>query len=211
MTKKKIVQFGLGLPLLMLLMISCEWLENSSTKSGGSNSAPPTQNQPPHGQATYNILENSPFTGQQLNSSFWTTLEAYCTAGPTQLIIADMDQIPSQMSSAGFVARWIAQDYALATSYAGTGWSSDPMDDEVQRLYDQRDQIDAWWARYIQRIVQLMQRAPQTTAIIIVNDGPDRCGFRLGPATYSNMGPVASRVQMGDVLQYKTRSLTFPR
>lgn len=195
------------LPFLILFMIGCEMSQtkSSSGSSSSSSSGPAPQDQPTHGQVTYNILEKSPFSGQQLDSSFWTNLEAYCKAGPTLLIIADMDQIPNQMSRAGFVARWIAQDYALATLYSGVGWTGDPNDPEVQALYDQRDQIEAWWSRYIQRIVQLMQKAPQTTAIIILNDGPDRCGFRLGPATYNNMGSVASRVQLGDILQYKTR------
>ncbi len=205
MTKKKLIQVSLSLFsfILFIIIFGCELTQNkSSSGSGSSNSGPAPQDQPTHGQVTYNILEKSPFSGQQLDSSFWTNLEAYCKAGPTQLIIADMDLIPIQMSRAGFVARWTAQDYALATIYAGAGWSANPSDTESQALYDQRDQIDAWWSRYIQRIVQIMQKAPQTTAIIIQNDGFDRCGFRLGPAINDNMGSVASRVQMGGIFTY---------
>jgi hypothetical protein len=213
MIKKKIIQLGISLPLLILFMVGCDLLfnTNQTKSSSGSNSGTPSQDQPAHGQVTYNILEKSPFSGQQLDSSFWTNLEAYCKAGPTQLIIADMDQIPNQMSRAGFVGRWTAQDYALATIYAGTGWSADPSDSESQALYDQRDNMDAWWSGYIQRIVQIMQKYSQTTAVIIQNDGFDRCGFRLGPAIYDNMGSVASRVQLGDIFQYNTLSRRFPK
>jgi hypothetical protein len=211
MTKKKLNGVSLYLISLMLLIVIFGCQVNQNNSSSGSGSGTPTQDQPAHGQVTYNILEKSPFSSQQLDSSFWTNLEAYCKAGPTLLIIADMDQIPTQMSRAGFIARWAAQDYALATIYAGTGWSADPSDGESQALYDQRDKIDAWWSRYIQRIVQIMEKAPQTTAIILLNDGFDRCGFRLGPAIYQNMGSVASRVQLGDVYEYKTRSIRFPK
>ena len=44
-----------------------------------------------------------------------------------------------------------------------------------------------------------MQKAPQTTAVVIANDGFDRLGFRLGPPTYRAMGSVGGRVQMGSI------------
>lgn len=200
MTKNKLRRLGFSLPIFILLLAGCDVLGNiTSTKSGsGSNSGTTPTDQPAHGQVTYNILSKSPFNGQQLNSTFWTNLDGYCKAGPTQLIITDMDLIPSHMTRAGFPAPENQQYYALASTYAGMNWA--PGDATSQALWDARDQMDAWWSRYIQRIVQIMQKYPQTTAIIIINDGPDRLGARLGPAIYQNMGSVITRVQMGDIM-----------
>ena len=200
MTKNKLTWIGLCLLLLIISTTGCDLLFNSNqTKSSsGSGSGGTSPTQPPHGQVTYNILDKSPFNGQQLNSSFWSNLEDYCKAGPTRLIIADMDFIPIKMRQAGFDSYNDNQlYYVLATTYAGLNWS--PGDDSSWALWYAQDQIYAWWNRYIQRIVQIMQNAPQTTAIIIINDGPDRLGARLGPAIYDHMGSVITRVQMGDV------------
>ena len=82
-------------------------------------------------------------------------------------------------------------------------WSPVP---DTQQLWHQRGEINAWWSRYMGAVVQLMQKTPQTTALIIVNDGPDRVGFRLGPAMQAQMGSVAGRVQLGSTVhesQYK--------
>ena len=207
MAKKKINWIGIHLLLLMLFSAGCEYWENltnsGSGSSSGSNSttnnssATPPKTEPAHGQATVNILEKSPFIGQDLDPTFWSNLEAYCKAGPTQLIIADMDRIPSQMSRAGFGGRWTAQCYALGSTMAGMDWSPKPGDSGLETLSRQRNQIDAWWSRYINAVVQVMQKAPQTTAVIIVNDSFDELGIRLGPATYRAMGSVQGRVQIG--------------
>lgn len=196
MAKKKLIQMSISLSLLMLLVIGCE--VNQTKSSSGSSSGTTTQDQPAHGQATISLLEKEIFQGRNLNTTYWTYLEGYCKAGPTQLIIANMDLIPSQMSRAGFSAPENQQYYALASTYAGMNWS--PGDDTSQALWESRDQMDAWWSRYIQEVVKIMQKAPQTTAIIITNDGEDRLGSRLGTETYKNMGSVINRVQLGDVI-----------
>jgi hypothetical protein len=202
MVKKKLTQMSLFLSLFILLiaLVGCEVNQTKSSSGSGSGSGgTTTQEQPAHGQATYNILERSPFKGQQLDSAFWSNLEAYCKAGPTELLISDMLLIPSQMSRAGFEARENAQYYALSRTVAGADWK--PGDDgELQFLKDHEGEMDAWWSRYIQAIVQIMQKAPQTTAIIIVNDGPDRLGRSLGAGTYRQMSPVINRVSMGDTV-----------
>jgi hypothetical protein len=195
MAKKNLIRMGLSLSLLMGLLIGCEV---NQTKSSGGSSSSSTQNQPAHGQATVNLLQQDVFRGTDLNTTYWTYLEGYCKAGPTQLIIADMNLIPSQMDRAGFSAPENQQYYALASTYAGFNWI--PGDATSQALSDSRDQMYAWWNRYIQEVVKVMQKAPQTTAIIIVNDGPDRLGARLGPAVHDNMGSVLNRVQLGDVI-----------
>jgi hypothetical protein len=210
MIKRRLFTRVYFLSQLMFLMIGCDVMENQwnnltnsgsgSSSNSSSNSRVTSQEVPAHGQVTVSLLERSPFKGKDLDPVFWSNMEAYCKAGPTHLIIADMNLVPVQMSRAGFVARWTAQCYALATTYAGLPWS--PGDDaEGQFLYDNRDQMDAWWSRYVQAVVKVMKNAPRTTAVIIVNDSLDRLGFRLGHATYRDMGPVRDRVQIGDTIQ----------
>jgi hypothetical protein len=209
MAKRKMNWIGFHLMVLMLFSAGCEYWDNLTNSGSGSNSGsstnastnsgstPPPKTEPAHGPATVNILEKSPFSGADLNSTYWSDLEAYCKAGPTQLIIADMDRVPSQMSRAGFGGRWTVQCYALGSTMAGMDWSPKPGDAEGEALSRARGQIDAWWSRYINAVVQVMQKAPQTTAVIIVNDSFDELGIRLGPATYRAMGSVQGRVQIG--------------
>lgn len=204
MRKKKYSLSRVYLSFMMLLVSGCDILDwdkitnsgSGSTSTSTSKSSSPST--PSHGQATVNLLERTLFTGQQLDTAAWTSLEDYCKAGPTQLIIADMDLIPSQMNRAGFSGPENQLYYVLASTYAGMNWS--PEDATSQVLSDKRDQINAWWSRYIQAVVSLMLKAPQTTAIVIKNDGTDRLGSRLGNETYKNMGAVISRVQMGSTI-----------
>jgi hypothetical protein len=203
MTKQKSSRLLHALPFLLFLSISCGIMETTeTTKSGSGSSSVTSKEVPAHGQVTINLLERSPFRGKDLDPAFWSNLESYCKAGPTQLILADMNLVPVQMSRAGFSGRWAAQCYALASTYAGLPWNPAAEDGEALALWNARDQIDAWWSRYIQTVVQIMQKAPQTTALIITNDGFDRLGFRLGDATYRSMGSVAGRVTLGSIYQY---------
>ena len=194
----------------MLFLSGCEYWENltnsgsgsssgsssNASSSAGSGSTP--KSEPAHGPATVNLMERSPFNGQGLDPAFWSNLESYCKAGPTHLILTDLEQVPHQMTRAGFPGFWKAQLYALATTYAGMNWS--PSKPELQNLYQQQREINAWWSRYVGAVVQLMQKVPQTTATIIINDGPDRVGFRLGPAMQRDMGSVGGRVQLGSTV-----------
>jgi hypothetical protein len=198
MYKNKLARLSFIAFNFLILTIGCN--SGSSTSSSSGSNTTPSQEVPAHSQATVNLLERSPFKGKDLDPVFWTNMEAYCKAGPTQLIIADMNLVPVQMGRAGFSARWAAQCYALASTYAGYSWSRPTNDEESQMLWDVRDQIDAWWSRYIQKIVEIMQKAPQTTAVIIINDGGDRLGERLGAATLRNMASVRNRVTLGSVI-----------
>jgi len=210
MQKTKLTWLYLPLFLLMFSSTGCQYWDNlTNSGSGGSSSTNAATSttagssstsqteQPAHGPATVNLMEQSPFNGQNLDSAYWSKLEGYCKAGPTQLIIADMNSVPGQMGRAGFNGRWGAQIYALASTVAGMNWS--PVDGETQVLSNQRGQIDSWWGRYLQAVVQVMQKAPQTTAVVIANDGYDRLGFRLVPPTSRAMGSVGGRVQMGSI------------
>jgi hypothetical protein len=208
MKKTKLSWLLLPLFLLMLSATGCSvWDNMTNSGSGSSSGSSPAANsgasttaqaeQPAHGPATVNLMEQSPFNGQDLDSAYWTKLEGYCKAGPTLLIVADMNAVPVQMSRAGFNGRWGAQLYALASTVAGMNWS--PSDGETLALWNVRGQLDAWWSRYVQAVVKVMQKTPQTTALIISNDGFDRLGFRLGPPTQQAMGSVAGRTQMGSL------------
>jgi len=204
MQKTKLTWLLLPLLLLILPAAGCQYWENMTNSGSGSGSSSNSTTttttqaeQPAHGPATVNLMEQSPFNGQNLDAAYWSKLEGYCKAGPTQLIIADLNAVPGQMGRAGFNGRWGAQIYALASTVAGMNWS--PVDCETQVLSNQRGQIDSWWGRYLQAVVQVMQKAPQTTAVVIVNDGFDRLGFRLGPPTSRAMGSVGGRVQMGSI------------
>jgi hypothetical protein len=205
MTKKKLIRLLFPLLLLILSVTGCQYWDNmtnsgsgsSSNASSGSGSTTQTEQQPAHGPATVNLMEQNPFKGRDLDSAYWSKLEGYCKAGPTQLIVADLNLVPGQMGRAGFNGRWGAQLYALASTVAGMNWS--PVDSETQALSNERGQIDSWWGRYVQAVVQVMQKAPQTTAVVIANDGFDRLGFRLGPPTSRAMGSVGGRVQMGNI------------
>jgi hypothetical protein len=204
MTKKKLSCLFLTLLLLMVPATGCQYWDNwtnsgsGSGSSSGSVSSSSTQTEQPHGQVTVNLMERTPFNGRDLDPAFWSQMEAFCKAGPTHLILADLNAAPNQMTRAGFPGFWKAQLYGLATTYAGMNWSPSVVD--LRDLYQQRGEINAWWSRYVGAIVQLMQKAPQTTALIIVNDGPDRVGFRLGPAMQRQMGSVAGRVQLGSTV-----------
>ena len=204
MKKTRLIWLVLSLFLSLLLITGCGLWDNmtnsgsgSGSGSGSSSNSSTQAEQPAHGQATVNLMEQTPFNGDQLDSAYWAKLEAYCKAGPTHLIIADMNQVTGQMSRAGFGGRWTLQCYALGSTVAGMNWKPKPGDSEGEALLQKRGQIDAWWSRYVQAVVQVMQKAPQTTATIITNDGFDKLGIRLGPGTYRQMGSVQGRVQVG--------------
>ncbi len=191
----------LFLPLLLLILNGCDWLADiTGTKSGSSSGTTPPD-QPAHGQVTYNILEKSPFSGQQLNTTFWTNLDGYCKAGPTQLIICDLNMIPNQMGQAGFPGRDLAKYYAFSRTVNNAFLWAPNMDPELQYLYDNQDKIYAWWARYIQAIVQIMQKYPKTTAVIIINNTfADQGGPSVAHGTMGMMSSVSNRVSIGNTV-----------
>lgn len=159
----------------------------------------PTPILTPHEQATINLLERPIFMGRQLNASAWSDIESFCKAGPTQLIVADTNLIPSQMTQAGFKGRENAQWFALSRTYAGFNWLPGN-DGELQALSNERNELGDWWDSYIIKVVEIMVKAPQTTATIIANDALDHCGRQLGNSTYKTMQNVSDRVLVGDTV-----------
>jgi hypothetical protein len=199
MVNKKLTHIICSVVVLSLFLISCEVNQTKSSGGSSSNSGTPSQEQPTHGQVTVNLLQQSVFSGTSLNSTYWNYLENYCKAGPTQLIMVDLDYLPTVMRQAGFPGSDNQLYYATASTYAGLNWY--PGDDsESQYLSNHRQEIEDMWVHYVQKVIQVMQSAPQTTAVVITNDGPDRLGARLGPAIYNDMGAVITRVQLGDII-----------
>lgn len=191
-----------GLLFLPLLVIACG-KDKPSTPTTSKSESPDATGKPasaaPHGPTKVNLMSHQIFSGRALNLATWRELEQFALAGPTQLIVADLLLVPDQMSQAGFQARWTVQLYALSRTYAGMDWLPGG-DSESRALWEVRADIDAWWARYVDTVVQLMLRAPETTALIIANDGFDRLGRTLGSATMRQMAPVASRVTVGNTV-----------
>jgi len=181
MKKKKVVRFGLPIIFLLLMMgcvfINEYWSELTTSASGSiiSSSSVSTSNlgsntpQQTHRHATVNLLERSPFKGKKLDPTFWNNLEAYCQAGPTKLIIADMTHIPGHMTRAGFTGRANAQYYALSRIVESANWSAGN-DPDLLFLKGVQSEIDNFWYQYVQRIVQIMKKAPKTFAVLIAND-----------------------------------------
>lgn len=210
MTKQRWNRLRLSPLFCTLFLFGCGYMENtwkdltnsgSGSSSNSSSSSRVTSSEvPAHGQATVNLLEKTLFQGKELDPAYWSNLEAYCKAGPTHLIIADLHLVPGQMTRAGFTARTNMQYYALSRTIAGANWSPKDGDAEGRAMWNIRGEIDAWWFRYIQAVVQIMQKAPQTTAVIIVNDAVDHCGRSLGDGTFRAMTSVSSRVSMGNTV-----------
>ena len=103
MTKKKLSWLLLPLFLLMLPATGCQYWDNLTNSGSGSSSGSGSTTQaeePTHGPATVNLMERTPFNGQGLDSAFWSKMEGYCKAGPTQLILADLEAVPNQMTRA---------------------------------------------------------------------------------------------------------------
>jgi hypothetical protein len=195
MTDNKLRIVKLCLPFLLLLWVLSACGGGSSSGSGGGAGA----DQPPHGQATINVLEGNVFNGDKLNESYWTWLDGYCKAGPTQLIIADMPRVFDHFNRSIVPGFWQLQAFVLASTYRGVGWS--PFGDEESEYYFTiQDQIYNWWDRYVMRVVDIMNKYPQTTVLLVINDFPDACGARLGVAMQERMESFGSRVVLGDVL-----------
>lgn len=122
---------------------------------------------------------------------------------PDHIIIADLQRLPDIMTQAGFVGRWTAQCYALANSYAGVEWDLTGADQEVLDLYVQREAIDKWFEeKYIQPVEAQLKKWPDLTATIIINDGHDRLGFRLGDAIWKRLEGFRERLTMGEIYKY---------
>ena len=118
-------------------------------------------------------------------------------------MVADLNVIPSMMTAAGFPGSPNAQYYVLAHVAAfGAGYSI-PIHPELTVLATQRPAIEVWWWGYVDGVKQRLRANPGLKAVVIANDGRDRCGFRLGPPVYERLKEFGDRVQMGTIVPEK--------
>ena len=156
----------------------------------------------PHPPMTVNVLAEQavwlPGTLTQVDPAFTSWLRRTCLGGATRLVLADLGQVPGRMRQAGFRGRDNALWYTLSRSYAGWPWPQTSGDPDAH-LSDQRDELHDIWSNYIDVVVSVMSAAPETTALILENDGHDRCGKELGEYTERQMSAVRGRVELGHV------------
>ncbi len=154
----------------------------------------------PHPPMTVSVLAEQavwlPGTLTRVDPAFASWLRRTCVGGATRLVLADLGQIPGRMRQAGFRGRDNALWYTLSRSYAEWNWHGDPHDPD-RHLSDQRRELHDFWSNYIDAVLAAMTAAPQTTALILDNDGPDRCGKELGEYTQRQMRNAAGRVELG--------------
>jgi hypothetical protein len=134
----------------------------------------------------------------QVDPAFASWLRRYCLGGATKLVLADLAQVPGRMRQAGFRGRDNALWYTLSRSYAEWNWHGNAGDPDAH-LSNQRRELHDIWSNYIDVVVSVMSAAPQTTALILENDGHDRCGKELGEYTQRQMNAVRGRVELGRV------------
>ncbi len=148
-----------------------------------------------------NLLAGAPFDGKELNPTFWDNLTQLCQVQTIRLVIADMRKIPENMHRAGFPGRDNLMWYSLARIYQGA-WAPYPKgnDAEAVVINGMTDEIDAWWSSYISAVERVMWAAPETTAVIIINDAPDRLGYSLGNATKKHLSSLGKRVMIGNTI-----------
>lgn len=123
--------------------------------------------------------------------------------GATELIVWDGNTIADEMRAAGFQGRDTLMWYGLANSYTGIDWDLSNADQEVLLMYNRRHEIQNWFGELVNRFRITLQDNPTWTATAIVNDGHDRCGFRIGPAIVDALSEFGDRVRLGEVYRYE--------
>jgi hypothetical protein len=114
----------------------------------------------------------------------------------------DMNTIPDRMREAGFEGSDNALYYALAHVY-NYGPGAEMPDDgagSLATLNTQRDAIYNWFDGEMAKVTDILKTNPQAKVTAITNDGPDRCGFRLGSAIMERLREFGDRVQLGTIL-----------
>lgn len=109
----------------------------------------------------------------------------------------DMTTLPDRMREAGFQGTDNQLYYALASTYADWPWQPDPADPDFVRLSERRGEIYEWFDKIVMDVANKMESNPQQKVTAIINDGPDRLGFRLGPAIMEKLNKFGTRAQMG--------------
>jgi hypothetical protein len=106
------------------------------------------------------------------------------------------------MREAGFEGSDNALYYALAHVY-NYGPGAEMPDDgagSLAILNTQRDAIFNWFDGEMAKVTNILKTNPQAKVTAIANDGPDRCGFRLGSAIMERLREFGDRVQLGTIL-----------
>ena len=169
--------------------------------------APTPAPQPPPVSGTLegaNLLQNAtrPWVAGRLTEispGYAWKLESFARANPSaQLVIADMDRIPERMREAGFRGRDNALWYTLSRSYAGWNWNTKPGDPD-NHLGNQRKELHDFWSNYLKAVLQVMQAVPFSRALMLLNDGHDKCGDVLAQYSLNQLSAVRSRIETGHV------------
>lgn len=171
--------------------------------NGGTPAAVPGD--APHGPETLNLLAGAapwvPGSLTRVDPAWADRVARVCRAGPTTLVIADMDAVPAAMRAAGFRGRDTALWYTLSRSYAEWPWRFDPADADAH-LSGQRPQLRDFWGHYLAAVAAAMQAAPATRALLLQHDGHDKCGDVLAEYSLRNeLRAVTGRVERGHVHQ----------
>ena len=123
---------------------------------------------------------------------------------PEHIIVADLDTIPNRMRDAGIQhsndnALWFALAFVFA--FGPDGMMPDDGAGSMVPInnYPTRKRIEDWWNGEVQKVIDKLKANPKSTATIIVNDGRDRCGFRLGPATIDRFAGLSNVIEMGTI------------
>lgn len=123
------------------------------------------------------------------------------------ILSLDMDALPGHMGRAGFgIVSVNALWYAMAYVYA-YGPGANMPDDEAGSLIpinnpEMRQKIFNWFDAEVLKIRTMMLADPSLTLVAITNDGPDKCGFRLGPAILERLKEFGGRISLGEVYVY---------
>jgi hypothetical protein len=175
--KKMHVGMAIAGFVAILGLAGCGDSSTSSTKVGK------------HDLVTRDILaETPPWTPgtKDINPQFVSELDAFAEAGPVHLIVSNMSYIPERMRASGFEGNDTVLWYVLSRTVVGADWQPGPGSYE---LYNQRDVITKWWNDYINAVLALMQKHPDMTVTLIINDGYDICGGQLSIATMRMVPP----------------------
>jgi len=118
-----------------------------------------------------------------------------------EVLELDMETLPERMRRAGFQGSDNALYYALAHVYK---YGPDPVmpDDGVGSLAElntRRQELYQWFDREIEKARAVLKANPKASLTAIANDGPDRCGFRLGEAILERLADFGPRVRLGEV------------
>jgi hypothetical protein len=108
------------------------------------------------------------------------------------------------MRAAGFDVSDNGLYYAMAFIYAYGAGQTMP-DDKKGSLVpintpEIRTKILQWFDAEVMKVAAMMLANPVLTLVAISNDGPDRCGFRLGPPILERLKEFQGRISLGKVV-----------